>query len=373
MLKLIFSLEKFTNSNIDFRTFSQSTKTPKPITKFPTNFKLFIPGPSPPRNLQIQRKKPYSLIVTWSPPDISNGNLTSYTIRAEAIKTYSSKVLSPSESQIQGGASNTTVLDDLEPGTKYNISVIATNTYGDSQPAYSDNWTYIGPAEEPAPPKILKVWYNTIEVALEPGQSESGPVSSYQIVVVDPRLLTPPRNQDQSYPTYQKAKEENLGYYVTAAFDAKDFESYRIFIVGQGQNVGGYYNAPLTTSELAPHLGLVVVSRIGEEVQYSYSKLASSRSVEMELTGTPSDGSSAVEILLWIGIVFLGALLVSSVFIYVYIRNKYEKGQKGLSEHQELTLQGPLVEVDNIAYIPEDVPEITNHYQVKYTSLENEL
>jgi hypothetical protein len=34
-----------------------------------------------------------------------------------------------------------------------------------------------------------------------------------------------------------------------------------------------------------------------------------------------------------------------------------------LPEQQELTLQGPMYEVDNMAYIPEDMPERTNHYQ----------
>lgn len=34
-----------------------------------------------------------------------------------------------------------------------------------------------------------------------------------------------------------------------------------------------------------------------------------------------------------------------------------------LPEQQELTLQGPLYEVDNMGYIPEDVPERANHYQ----------
>lgn len=34
-----------------------------------------------------------------------------------------------------------------------------------------------------------------------------------------------------------------------------------------------------------------------------------------------------------------------------------------LPETQELTLQGPLFEVDNMGYIPEEVPERANHYQ----------
>lgn len=34
-----------------------------------------------------------------------------------------------------------------------------------------------------------------------------------------------------------------------------------------------------------------------------------------------------------------------------------------LPESQELTLQGPLYEVDNMGYIPEEVPERANHYQ----------
>lgn len=46
------------------------------------------------------------------------------------------------------------------------------------------------------------------------------------------------------------------------------------------------------------------------------------------------------------------------------MRRRHEKiRKKRLPEHQELTLQGPLYEVDNVGYVPDEVPECKNHYQ----------
>ena len=50
--------------------------------------------------------------------------------------------------------------------------------------------------------------------------------------------------------------------------------------------------------------------------------------------------------------------------MYFVLKRRHEQGRMHkLPEQQELTLQGPLYEVDNMAYIPEDVPERSNHYQ----------
>ena len=57
-------------------------------------------------------------------------------------------------------------------------------------------------------------------------------------------------------------------------------------------------------------------------------------------------------------------MLVVSILAYFILRRRHTQNRmRKLPEQQELTLQGPVYEVDNMAYIPEDVPERVNHYQ----------
>ncbi|XP_066582080.1 putative inactive tyrosine-protein kinase Wsck [Prorops nasuta] len=316
-------------------------------------------GPSPPRRIQITADGMDSFLITWQPPDIPNGNITSYTLRAVVLKTYAINILPPVESQIQGGTSNRTVLKGLQPGTKYNISLIASNLQGISESVSATEWTGVGPPMKPEMPKIICQTENTVTVKLTKGNSEAGPISAYQVIVVQPGTI-PPTDSKTSYTNYEKATELGLGYYITGEFDSSDFNNYEKFVVGDGKMIGEYYNVPLKTGSIFPHIGLAVVSKANGEVQYSYSDLTN----RMPYNAVKTTAMSATAIVLWIAIVLLGILLVASILIYVYLRRRHEKLRMGkLPEQQELTLQGPLYEVDNMGYIPEDVPERINHYQ----------
>ena len=124
--------------------------------------------------------------------------------------------------------------------------------------------------------------------------------------------------------------------------------------------IGAYYNAPLNT-QVMPQIGLTVVSKFQRQVQYAYSDLIN------KLTNYNENGNNNVNltiIILCVAIGLLGTLLIASIILYLILRQRHEKFQiRKLPEQQELTLQGPLYEVDNLAYIPEDVPERVNHYQ----------
>lgn len=299
-------------------------------------------------------------MITWQPPDVPNGNVTFYTVRAVVVKTYASNVLPPVESQIQGGVSNSTVLRGLQPGTKYNISIVASNTEALSEPAYAVAWTLIGPPDKPVTPEVLKRNDNTITVMLIEGHSEYGPISAYQVVVVQADII-PPIGPHVEYLNYESASKQGLNYYITAQFDPSDFYKYRRFVVGNGKMIGGYYNIPLKNHFVSAQVGLVVISRVGEEIQHSYSDLANMFNRNRTTTRSQMDSTALA---LCIAITILSILLAVAIFFYFVLRRRHERfNMRKLPEQQELTLQGPVYEVDNIGYIPEDIPERVNHYQ----------
>lgn len=297
--------------------------------------------------------------ITWEPPDISNGNITSYTLKAVVVKTFASNLLPAIESQIQGGASNSTILQGLQPGTKYNVSIIATNTHADSEPIYVSGWTLIGPPNKPIMPKVIEQTHTTVTVLLLSGSSEYGPVSAYQIFVSQSGII-PPSGPNISYYNYETSMQQDLGYYITGEFESSEFYKYMKFIVGDGKMIGAYYNAPLNT-QIMPQIGLTVISKFQRQVQYAYSDLINKLTIYNE---NRNDNVNSMTIILCVAIGLLGTLLVASIVLYFILRQRHKKFRmRKLPEQQELTLQGPLYEVDNLAYIPEDVPERVNHYQ----------
>ncbi|KAL6254582.1 hypothetical protein P5V15_014634 [Pogonomyrmex californicus] len=317
-------------------------------------------GPSPPRRIEVTRDGIDALIITWQPPDIPNGNVTFYTVRAVSVETHSSNILPPVESQIQGGSSNMTTLRGLQPGSKYNISITASNMLGASDPAYVVGWTSIGPPDKPAMPEVVERDDSTITVMLTEGHSEYGPISAYQVVVAQTGTI-PPVGPHVEYLNYNDASQQGLNYYVTAQFDPSNFYKYKRFTVGDGKMIGGYYNAPLKDHFVSAQVGLAIISRVQTEIQRSYSDLANN-AFSHETTVTNQMDSTAL--VLCIAITLLSILLAVSILVYFVLRRRHERfHMRKLPEQQELTLQGPVYEVDNMGYIPEDIPERVNHYQ----------
>ncbi|XP_008543704.1 putative inactive tyrosine-protein kinase Wsck [Microplitis demolitor] len=311
---------------------------------------------SPPRGLRVIDNKSTSLDIIWQPPDITNGNITSYIIRAIALETHAYYPLQPMQLQIQGESSDSTTLTSLQPGTKYNISITAVNADGESQPNYLTDWTLISSPEKPDRPKIIKRDDNQIFIELTEGRSQYGPLSSYQIIVVHPGTI-PPEQTDIIYPNYQKAIQDGIPFYVTGEFEAGEFDKYQQFVIGNGKKIGSYYNAPLEKPFDRPQIGVVLISRVRNQIKYSYSDLAG-HALEFNA------GLNGLAIGLYVAIALLSILLIVSVTGYFILRKRHEQiRMTKLPEQQELTLQGPMYEVDNMAYIPEDIPERPNHYQ----------
>lgn len=246
-----------------------------------------------------------TLVITWEPPEIPNGAITSYVLRAEALETRASVPLPPIESQVQGGNTNSTTLRGLQPGSKYNISLSAINEHEGSDEISVITRTKIGPPNKPETPKVIAKNVTTITVDLEETTSEYGPISAYQVVVVQFGVI-PPTDSNSAYGDYRKSNLEGTGYYITGEFDSSDFERYKRFVVGDGKTIGGYYNAPLEGG-ISPGIGLSVVSKDGNQIMRSFSDLSNSiqqlRSIEPK---TESPGMSPMDVFLCFAIALLG-------------------------------------------------------------------
>ncbi|XP_063992258.1 putative inactive tyrosine-protein kinase Wsck [Diachasmimorpha longicaudata] len=313
-------------------------------------------GPSPPRHLKVTKTESTALHITWEPPNIPNGNVTSYIIRVNPVKSHSPRPLLSTQSQVQGGSSDETILTGLHPGSVYNISMTALNIEDESDPISILEETSLGPPNSPETPKVLERTASTITLELRKGSSENGPLTAYQVLVVYPGTL-PPVSPNESFPSYSQAIKDNIPYYITAEFEASDFANNQKFVVGDGRKMNSYYNAPLEKPFDTPQIGLVTVSRTRTTSLYSYSGLTENM---MNASRSTGNGTAVV---LWVAIVVLSLLLAASIFVYLVLRRRYAGRMGKLPEQQELTLQGPMYEVDNMAYIPEDVPERPNHYQ----------
>lgn len=154
---------------------------------------------------------------------------------------------------MQGESSNSTILYGLHPGTKYNVTIFATNmniitsVKGKSDETFTEAWTKIGPPNQPPVPKILSRNDQTITIEVPEGSSENGPLNFYYVVVVLAGTIAP-TGSDILYDGFNKAEREGTGYYITGKFDVADYPQYKKFVVGDGRLIGGYYNAPLNMS-----------------------------------------------------------------------------------------------------------------------------
>lgn len=150
----------------------------------------------------------------------------------------------------------------------------------------------------------------------------------------------------------------------------------RKFVVGNGLNYGGYDNVPLPLDRTA-HIMLGLVSQVGNmtKKRYSVDKLNeqyetrqlfvidnhmgnficvktklifefSRKLMNILFDGCFVDDGNGLETALLIGCSLLGVLLVLSIIGYLYLRFKMDPQLQRLpSDHHELTLQGPILEM----------------------------
>lgn len=309
----------------------------------------------PPRNVHAMNRTDTSIAIHWEhfdphvlhPDDTS---LSRYIIRAKIVKSYSTMAKLPlPQWSVEKGTESQIELVNLNPGTTYNISVQSvSDLHGDGGVSSIIADTEIGiPDPQPPEPKIVRREGQTLTIEIPPLTNNNGPITAVQVIVVfvDSELS---QTFDETLLTnYNHAQEDGTSYYIAAEINAEN--RTRDFTIGDGRNYGGYFNAPLTTDRHV-HAALGIVSKVGSmtrtryAIETSHEQHGDGPKLSAVEHASNEDGSLAT--VLTVACFFFGILLALSIVAYLYLRFRVDQRLRRLpSDHHELTLQGPIVEV----------------------------
>lgn len=336
----------------------------------------------PPRNLRISSSTNSTIFLHWFEPEQQQpDSLHRYKIRANIIKKFGTNSVSLlPQWMVEKSEKNSQIeLVNLNPGTTYNISVISwSEDFGEGGIASIVGETEIGIPDPPPPePKTVRHGGKTLTIEIPPLINNNGPVTALQVVVIFVDSELSQKFDENLLKGYKEAIEDGTNYYITAELSNEvmlkmslkceqssgivpikmfhflfDFQiTSRKFVIGNGLNYGGYDNVPLPTDRHV-HAALGVISKVGNITRKRYVVETS----HGQHTDTPiplskhnnldtDDGDTLATVLI-VACIFFGILFVLSVVGYLYLRFRVgPRLQRLPSDHHELTLQGPIVEV----------------------------
>ncbi|KAF5272849.1 hypothetical protein FQR65_LT00445 [Abscondita terminalis] len=318
---------------------------------------LVVPGV--PQDLEIHNVTDTTAFVSWKPP-VTFVEIEYYQISTKVLHTFSNFNLMNSQYRFSNNTFDTEL--NFQPGTRYNISLQAISKFRESAATFKIVETAIGlPDNIPSTPIILKRDGRTMIVQLNPVINNNGPVSSYLLVVINEDMN--PILQRDNFKSYAEAMRDGFNYYVTAEIQPKDVLNN--FTVGDGKTYGSYYNAPLL-----PHANYNVVEGVVSSYNnvtktvFSNTTDSSNHFVTISVKPAPESEEETPAIIIGLSIaigLFSFVLVICIVGFFVLIQRASNRRRR-LPDNQELTMQGPIVEVENRAYVPEDEVAPVNHY-----------
>ncbi|KDR15852.1 putative tyrosine-protein kinase Wsck isoform X2 [Zootermopsis nevadensis] len=318
--------------------------------------------PGPPTSLKLFNATVTSVQAVWTPPAALNDVFTEYIVVADCINTYSTITQLEPRQWVFPNSTLKAGLPDLHPGSLYNISVATHSDHVTGVKVSDTIWTQIGEPEEPEVPRILRRDKGQILVQLSPVINENGPITAYRIVVVYEAGREAFRKD--LLKSFHEAEFEGLSYYIAAELKPQDLKDE--FVVGDGRTYGNYYNPPLPL-DYDVHVTLGVVSSLNNVTKVTYAHLGHVVLNIGDNVPVADVGGSGLVIGLSVAIGVFGFILLLSVVAYCMLRRHL--GRRRLnSDHQELSLQGPMIEVEPNGYIhngfiPEEEDERVNHYE----------
>lgn len=306
----------------------------------------------PPRNVRVVNRTDTSIVLHWQhfDPQVlrdADTSLSRYVIRAKIVKSYSSMAILPlPQWSVEKGTNSQIELVNLNPGTTYNITVQSvSDEHGEGGTSSIIADTEIGvPDPEPPQPKLIKREGQTMTIEIPPLTNNNGPISAVQVIVVFVDSELSQTFDKDLLKNFNQAQEDGTSYYIAA--ELMNENRTREFTIGDGKNYHGYLNAPLAVDRHI-HAALGIISKLDSVTTSRYALETSHEQhgdgPKLSAVEHASNEESSLTTVLTVACFFFGILLVLSIAAYLYLRFRMDRRLP--SDHHELTLQGPIVEV----------------------------
>jgi len=330
--------------------------------------------PGPPKCVKVVRKSSRSMYVQWDPPDSANGVIIEYQLQVSLSYSFHPDKHRAAPKLLRFSAStNTASINDLLPGTLYNVSISASSSEGAGPAASELLWTEVGQPTAPPSPKIFSK-DQQLRVKLFPVEEHGGPISSYQVIVIDETTPTP--FSSETLYDHRKAEEKGMTYWIAAELSPHFLDSNKYFTIGDGKLYGDYLNyGPLQTSH-DYHVSVAVVSSLNGTTKRSFAKVSheqhASENMVLQFLNHDSEsedyhdgiqghtdgvnddrGSSSPLVLgLTVAIIVAALILVGALLVFVYLRHSMGARLRRRPDTQELTAHSTQsVDLEDTGYI----------------------
>ena len=162
----------------------------------------------------------------------------------------------------------------LQPGALYNVTVKAVSPgEREGPPTSKAFWTEVGRPLPPPNPTTRIAEDGRLYLRFEPlSGNPNGPVTGYRVVVIN--ATEPVPFDQQNLHGYERAKREEIGYWIAAEIGTDYFEGNEEFPVGDGRRYGGYLNyGPLRVDAGEDyHVTVGTVSTLNNATKVSYAR-----------------------------------------------------------------------------------------------------
>ena len=199
--------------------------------------------PSAVRNLHVNETSFNTVDITWGRPLQPNGVILSYVIVIHGIRTYNTSFYELVKLNISNQTQ--TEIGRLSPAALYNISIYAMNSKHHGLTRSASYETDALPPLQPLPLIINEATsiLRNVLVTATAVPTVNGPIKSYQIVVEQRMSNANFVNLSKAILSYQEALSRNLSFYLAKI--VQPFSGLKSFVIGDGKNQSGLYNAPL--------------------------------------------------------------------------------------------------------------------------------
>ncbi|XP_044754177.1 putative tyrosine-protein kinase Wsck [Coccinella septempunctata] len=327
--------------------------------------------PGPPKNFMVKSVTEVGVEISWEKPE-GYVEITKYEITAGVLHTFSQYPIQNATWVYSNTTFQTTL--SLQSASSFNITIQGRSENGLGLPASKVVETLIGePDNKPYPPKILSRSGSQMLIKIYPVINNNGPINYYQVIVLDETAKE--IFQPEYLKNYYESLEKGLNYYIAAELTPEGIN--KNFTIGDNQHYGPYHNVELLSS-LRYNIIVGIVSTYNNITKVSYSDPSKIDQSSFEHNNTENNSSGASTLLI-VAIVILSFILIVIILGFMILRNRVlSRHRHNRLSEQELTLQGPMISIENSAYLPEDEQILVNHYKnlrrnVKIFNLKDEL